>query len=119
MFELWDSRLKVSFRCPAGLVGNLGKLVLKNVQQVSFDEPLYVYNKFRKSCFLWLILDIVCQGASTTCYVALHPQVKGVSGEYFSDNNIAKTTSMAKDSDLSRRLWEFSTNMVKSKIGDS
>ncbi|KAI5652822.1 hypothetical protein M9H77_30009 [Catharanthus roseus] len=74
-----------------GLVGNLGKLVLKNVQQ----------------------------GASTTCYVALHPQVKGVSGEYFSDNNIAKTTSMAKDSDLSRRLWEFSTNMVKSKIGDS
>ncbi|KAK4350863.1 hypothetical protein RND71_030176 [Anisodus tanguticus] len=27
------------------------------------------------------------KGASTTCYVALHPQLKGISGEYFWDNN--------------------------------
>ncbi|XP_058201933.1 short-chain dehydrogenase TIC 32, chloroplastic-like [Rhododendron vialii] len=25
----------------------------------------------------------VPQGAATTCYIALHPQVKGLSGEYF------------------------------------
>ncbi|PRQ45442.1 putative very-long-chain 3-oxoacyl-CoA reductase [Rosa chinensis] len=41
-----------------GLVNVLGRVVLKNVQQ----------------------------GAATTCYVALHPQAKGVSGEYFSDS---------------------------------
>ncbi|KAJ0859687.1 putative very-long-chain 3-oxoacyl-CoA reductase [Helianthus annuus] len=29
------------------------------------------------------------QGASTTCYLALNPKVKGVSGEYFADNNLA------------------------------
>ncbi|XP_049377233.1 short-chain dehydrogenase TIC 32, chloroplastic-like isoform X1 [Solanum stenotomum] len=54
-------------------------------------------------------------GASTTCYVALHPQVKGVSGEYFSDNNIAinKTTSLAKDSDLAKKVWEFSLDLTK------
>ncbi|KAL3342119.1 hypothetical protein AABB24_026241 [Solanum stoloniferum] len=68
-----------------GLVGTLGKLLLKNVQQ----------------------------GASTTCYVALNPQVKGMSGEYFSDNNLAKTTAMAKDMDLAKRLWDFSMDLVK------
>ncbi|WMV40608.1 hypothetical protein MTR67_033993 [Solanum verrucosum] len=61
------------------------------------------------------VLKNIEQGASTTCYVALHPQVKGVSGEYFSDNNIAtnKTTSLAKDSDLAKKLWEFSLDLTK------
>ncbi|KAI5652824.1 hypothetical protein M9H77_30011 [Catharanthus roseus] len=62
-----------------------------------------------------LMFKSVQQGASTTCYVALHPQVKGISGEYFYDNNIGKTTSMAKDSDLAMRLWDYSTNLVNSK----
>ncbi|CAN4077385.1 unnamed protein product [Withania somnifera] len=57
------------------------------------------------------------KGASTTCYVALHPQVKGVSGEYFTDNNIATntTTSLAKDSDLGKKLWKFSLDLTNSK----
>ncbi|KAH0646506.1 hypothetical protein KY284_034390 [Solanum tuberosum] len=61
------------------------------------------------------VLKNIEQGASTTCYVALHPQVKGVSGEYFSDNNIATntTTSLAKDSDLAKKLWEFSLDLTK------
>ncbi|KAM3319978.1 short-chain dehydrogenase TIC 32, chloroplastic [Capsicum chacoense] len=68
-----------------GFVGSLGKLLLKNVPQ----------------------------GASTTCYVALNPQVKGVSGEYFSDNNLAMPSAMAKDMDLAKRLWDFSMDLVK------
>nr|GEV21806.1 hypothetical protein [Tanacetum cinerariifolium] len=52
-------------------------------------------------------------GAATTCYVALHPQVKGVSGEYFSDSNLAKTTKLAKDMDLAKRLWDFSNDLIK------
>ncbi|KAF3635769.1 Short-chain dehydrogenase TIC 32, chloroplastic [Capsicum annuum] len=57
------------------------------------------------------------KGASTTCYVALHPKVKGVSGEYFSDNNIATntTTSLAKDSELAKKLWEFSLDLTNPK----
>lgn len=34
-------------------------------------------------------LKNVQQGAATQCYVALHPQVKGISGEYFMDSNKA------------------------------
>ncbi|RVW41994.1 Short-chain dehydrogenase TIC 32, chloroplastic [Vitis vinifera] len=45
--------------------------------------------------------------------VALHPQVKGVSGQYFSDCNIAKPSSQAKDPELAKKLWEFSMNLVK------
>ncbi|KAL2527325.1 NAD(P)-binding Rossmann-fold superfamily protein [Abeliophyllum distichum] len=52
------------------------------------------------------------QGASTSCYLALHPQVKGITGEYFWDNNLAKTTSKAADTDLSRKLWDFSMDSI-------
>ncbi|MCD9644687.1 hypothetical protein HAX54_033099 [Datura stramonium] len=57
------------------------------------------------------------KGAATTCYVALHPQVKGVSGEYFSDNNMATntTTSLAKDYVLAKKLWEFSLDLTNPK----
>ncbi|KAF8379536.1 hypothetical protein HHK36_028975 [Tetracentron sinense] len=67
-----------------GLVNMLGKFVLKNVQQ----------------------------GAATTCYVALHPQVKRVSGEYFLDSNIAKASSHAKDTELAKKLWDFSMSLI-------
>ncbi|CAA0826394.1 NAD(P)-binding Rossmann-fold superfamily protein [Striga hermonthica] len=68
-----------------GLVNTFGRLVFKNVEQ----------------------------GASTTCYVALHPQVKGISGEYFSDNNLAKASEQAADTDLAKRLWDFSLDLMK------
>lgn len=59
------------------------------------------------------MLKNIQQGASTTCYVALHQQVKGISGEYFKDNNLSKASSKAMDVDLAKRLWEFSMNLVK------
>ncbi|KAI3929369.1 hypothetical protein MKW92_005103 [Papaver armeniacum] len=69
-----------------GLSFTLGKPALKNVQQ----------------------------GASTTCYVALHPNVKGVSGEYFMDNNISAPNSQARDIELAKKLWDFTMNLIHS-----
>ncbi|XP_021735808.1 short-chain dehydrogenase TIC 32, chloroplastic-like [Chenopodium quinoa] len=69
-----------------GLIHSLGKFVLKDVEQ----------------------------GAATSCYVALHPQVQGVSGEYFMDSNIAQPTSQAKDAELAKELWQFSLKLTKS-----
>ncbi|KAI5328950.1 hypothetical protein L3X38_028347 [Prunus dulcis] len=54
-------------------------------------------NLMRYDAFLKCILKVlgifisktVQQGAATTCFVALHPQLKGVGGEYFVDCNIA------------------------------
>ncbi|CAK9163178.1 unnamed protein product [Ilex paraguariensis] len=61
------------------------------------------------------VLKDAAQGAATTCYVALHPQVKGISGEYFSDSNVAKPSSQAKDADLAKKLWDFSMGMTQPK----
>ncbi|KAK2420825.1 short-chain dehydrogenase TIC 32, chloroplastic [Trifolium repens] len=68
-----------------GFVGIIGRFAMKSIQQ----------------------------GAATTCYVALHPQVKGLSGCYFSDCNLAETSSQASDQELARKLWEYSSNLVK------
>ncbi|KAM7494272.1 hypothetical protein LguiB_028881 [Lonicera macranthoides] len=64
------------------------------------------------SIFGKYVLKNIPQGAATTCYVALNPQVKGISGEYFSDNNIANPTSFAKDTDLAKKLWDFSLSLT-------
>ncbi|XP_030551664.1 short-chain dehydrogenase TIC 32, chloroplastic-like [Rhodamnia argentea] len=60
-------------------------------------------------------LKNVAQGAATTCYVALHPQVKGVSGEYFMDCNKAKASSLAEDAELGKKLWDFSISLTVPK----
>ncbi|KAE9451687.1 hypothetical protein C3L33_16417, partial [Rhododendron williamsianum] len=67
-----------------GLVDVLGKYVIKNVQQ----------------------------GAATTCYVALHPQVKGMSGKYFADCKLAEASSQANDTELAKKLWDFSLRLI-------
>uniref|UniRef100_A0A0E0KNQ2 Uncharacterized protein n=1 Tax=Oryza punctata TaxID=4537 RepID=A0A0E0KNQ2_ORYPU len=52
------------------------------------------------------------QGAATVCYVALHPQVAGVTGKYFSDCNITELKSHALDMHLAKRLWDFSLSLI-------
>ncbi|XP_057774345.1 short-chain dehydrogenase TIC 32, chloroplastic-like isoform X2 [Salvia miltiorrhiza] len=67
-----------------GLASSVGRLVLKNVEQ----------------------------GASTTCYVALHPHLKGISGQYFSSNNLDNPDAKATDKDLAAKLWDFTINLI-------
>ncbi|KAH9646973.1 Short-chain dehydrogenase TIC 32 [Citrus sinensis] len=68
----------------SGLVGLLGKYVIKNVEQ----------------------------GAATTCYVALHPHVKGLTGSYFADSNVAQASSQAVNTELAQKLWDFSSDLI-------
>ncbi|CAA0831558.1 NAD(P)-binding Rossmann-fold superfamily protein [Striga hermonthica] len=60
-------------------------------------------------------LKNIPQGAATTCYVALHPQVKGVSGEHFADSNLGKMSQLASDAELAKKLWDFSLNLTEPK----
>ncbi|PKU69880.1 Short-chain dehydrogenase TIC 32, chloroplastic [Dendrobium catenatum] len=62
----------------------------------------------------WTFLVVLCgqQGAATSCYVALHPQVKGVSGKYFEDCNSAKLNTIATDREMAKKLWDFSVNII-------
>ncbi|KAG6504339.1 hypothetical protein ZIOFF_036671 [Zingiber officinale] len=61
------------------------------------------------------VCTLKLQGAATTCYVALHPSLKGVSGKYFADSNEEKPTAKARDSALAKKLWDFSEELVNSK----
>uniref|UniRef100_A0A0E0R246 Short-chain dehydrogenase TIC 32, chloroplastic n=1 Tax=Oryza rufipogon TaxID=4529 RepID=A0A0E0R246_ORYRU len=54
----------------------------------------------------------ILKGAATTCYVALHPQVTGISGKYFSNCNLETPSSQASNAELAKKLWEFSSNIV-------
>ncbi|CAH9069356.1 unnamed protein product [Cuscuta europaea] len=63
--------------------------------------------------FTWMLWKNVHQGAATTCYVALHPALKGVTGKYFLDCNEYEPSKFAKDEALGRKLWDFSDKLVK------
>ncbi|XP_073064310.1 short-chain dehydrogenase TIC 32, chloroplastic-like [Primulina eburnea] len=58
------------------------------------------------------VMKNVQQGAATTCYVALHPDVKGVSGKYYSDCALAETSLQAKDHELAKKLWDFTSSAI-------
>lgn len=59
-----------------------------------------------------LALKSVPQGAATQVYVATHPSLAGVSGEYFADCNVAKPRADARDPELAARLWKVSEEIV-------
>ena len=59
-----------------------------------------------------IALKSVAEGAATQCYVAAHPSVAGVSGEYFADSNVAKTSAYARDEALADRLWDVTEKIV-------
>jgi NAD(P)-dependent dehydrogenase (short-subunit alcohol dehydrogenase family) len=56
----------------------------------------------------------VAQGATTTCYVAGDPALRGVSGYYFSDCNSIDPSQSALDNDAAERLWSLSEQLVAS-----
>ncbi|CAK7327438.1 unnamed protein product, partial [Dovyalis caffra] len=58
-------------------------------------------------------LDIFMKEATTTCYVRLHHQVKGINDHYFADNNMAKASLQANDIELAKELWDFSLDLVR------
>ncbi|GFZ02295.1 NAD(P)-binding Rossmann-fold superfamily protein [Actinidia rufa] len=64
--------------------------------------------------FSWPLWKNVPQGAATTCYVALHPKLKGVTGKYFVDCNEYPTSKLATDKVLATKLWDFSNKLVNS-----
>ncbi len=56
------------------------------------------------------------KGAETLVWLASSPEVAQISGEYFADKKIARTTRLAKDDALAGKLWEFTEGLL-SKIG--
>lgn len=59
-----------------------------------------------------IALKNVHEGAATQCFVATHPSLRGVSGEYFADCNVARSSRYARDAELGERLWRVSEEIA-------
>ena len=60
-----------------------------------------------------LLFKNVHQGAATQIYASTHPDIKGVSGKYFSNCNPKSTSRHGEDQMMGKRLWEFSEKIAK------
>jgi WW domain-containing oxidoreductase len=54
----------------------------------------------------------IAQGAATQCYLAASPAVEGVTGEYFADCNVARSSRHGRDEAMAERLWDVSERIV-------
>jgi len=61
-----------------------------------------------------LFMKSPAQGASTQTLLAANPQVAGITGEYWSDCNIARGNPLLSDERLTGRLWEASERIISS-----
>jgi NAD(P)-dependent dehydrogenase (short-subunit alcohol dehydrogenase family) len=59
-----------------------------------------------------LALKSIPQGAATQCFVATRPEL-AASGEYFADCNVARSSSLSRDPELARRLWDESERIAR------
>ena len=59
-----------------------------------------------------LVLKSVAEGAATQCYLAVHPNVEGVAGKYFSDCNVGKSSRHGRDVEMATKLWEVSEQIA-------
>ncbi|MSR10120.1 MAG: SDR family oxidoreductase [Gammaproteobacteria bacterium] len=58
-------------------------------------------------------IKTTAQGAATTCYVAAHPAVVGISGGYFADCAVATPEKVMEDDKLAARLWSESEKLTR------
>ena len=61
-----------------------------------------------------LFLKTPAEGAATQCFVATHPSVSQVSGQYFADCNVAKPRRDADDVAMAQRLWAKTEAIIAS-----
>ncbi|XP_039122670.1 short-chain dehydrogenase TIC 32 B, chloroplastic-like [Dioscorea cayenensis subsp. rotundata] len=61
------------------------------------------------------LLKTIPQAAATTCYVAVHPRVAGVTGKYFEDCNEMVASKGGCSEVEAARLWRLSEEMISYK----
>ncbi|KAJ0736586.1 putative very-long-chain 3-oxoacyl-CoA reductase [Helianthus annuus] len=103
IFDFWVRRTTFPEECGTGL--------FLLTEGVSFSNG---NNGVTKDFF-----DMCIQGASTTCYLAIHPGAKGISGEYWADNNISSPSGFVNDPEFVKKFWDFSVELVDRSLASS
>lgn len=53
------------------------------------------------------------EGAETILYLASSPDVEGVTGKFFIENNAVKSSPISYDTECAHKLWDISTRMTE------
>lgn len=61
----------------------------------------------------WTFMRSVPEGAATQCYVATHPQLARVSGQFFSDCNAILPGGHMEDDAMAAKLWAVSEEITR------
>ncbi|KAF5792854.1 putative very-long-chain 3-oxoacyl-CoA reductase [Helianthus annuus] len=77
--------------------------IIRDHKGVITDSIFFIASKFLKT---------TSQGASTTCYVALSPKTKGVTGRYFADCNEIRCSLLANDDSEAHKLWKQTRALI-------
>ncbi len=59
-----------------------------------------------------IAMKSIPEGSATQCYVAVHPSLEGVTGEYFADCNVAKSSRHGRNAEMAERLWTVTEEIV-------
>ncbi|XP_052740718.1 retinol dehydrogenase 14-like [Bicyclus anynana] len=62
------------------------------------------------------IYQSVWEASQTSIYLSVSPEVRGISGRYFSDCRETKPSKVSQDPEIARRLWQESEKIVKFKL---
>ena len=104
----------------AVLLNSIGKIICRSVEQVYSPLVEHLHGVYINISVVEYALNLtnfvlyLLKGDATTCYVAMHPQIKGLSGKYFANCNIGSPSSQASDPELAKKLWQFSLQTVSS-----
>ncbi|XP_071439692.1 retinol dehydrogenase 14-like [Hetaerina americana] len=60
-----------------------------------------------------LFFKTATEGAQTSIHLAVSEEVEGISGAYFEDCKLARSSSKSQDKELAKKLWDMSVKCVK------
>jgi hypothetical protein len=67
------------------------------------------------SPILSLLRKNIAQGASTTVYAAVHPDLKGIGGKYLDSCKIVPALAYSDDDENCKKLWELTESLTNEK----
>lgn len=86
-----------------------GQKKLIDDSSVVINHMLYIY--MYPTSFSYL-LQTAEEGASTSIYAAVSPELEGVGGTYLYNEQRTKSVDVSYDEELQRKLWTESCKMV-------
>jgi len=92
--------------CPGLVDTNLGRNILEGTKWYArpLISVLFVFAKLRSKS--------VEDGAKTEILLANSPNVTGITGTYWTDEKEAESSSLTRDMDLAKRLWDKSEELT-------